>query len=73
MTEWIYKWHKNGWINAAGKEVANRDLIKRATYLDDLVGEKGDVEYIWISRENNEEADRLCNDEMDEMCEESDY
>ena len=67
MTNWIYKWTRNGWINAAGNEVANRDLIQEASDLDDRLKEEGDVEYIWISREENQLADRLCNECMDEQ------
>lgn len=67
MTDWIYKWTRNGWINAAGNEVANRDLIQEASHLDDRLKEEGDVEYIWISREGNQLADRLCNENMDEQ------
>jgi ribonuclease HI len=67
MTNWIYKWARNGWINAAGNEVANRDLIQEASDLDDRLKEEGDVEYIWIPREENQLADRLCNEDMDEQ------
>ncbi|XTI82314.1 ribonuclease H1 [Cenococcum geophilum] len=67
MTNWIYKWARNGWINAAGNEVANRDLIQEASHLDDRLKEEGDVEYIWISREENQLADRLCNENMDKQ------
>lgn len=65
ITNWIYKWTRNGWINAAGNEVANRDLIQEASHLDNRLKEVGDVEYIWISREENQLADRLCNKYMD--------
>ncbi|KAE8423319.1 ribonuclease H-like domain-containing protein [Aspergillus pseudocaelatus] len=68
MTKWIYKWANNGWTNAAGNEVANRDLIEKASDLDDRLKEEGDVEYIWIPREKNQTADEMCNDEMDEQC-----
>ncbi|KAL7904201.1 ribonuclease H-like domain-containing protein [Trichoderma velutinum] len=67
MTTWIYKWTKNGWINAAGNRVANRDLLKQASDLDDKLREAGDVDYVWISREQNQYADRLCNDAMDKQ------
>ncbi|OAA49394.1 pyridoxine kinase [Metarhizium rileyi] len=46
MTKWIYKWSRNGWTNAAGFEVANRDLIEEASDLDDRLKEEGDVEYV---------------------------
>jgi ribonuclease HI len=65
MTEWVHKWVKNGWINAAGREVANRDLIEEASDLDRRLKEEGNVEYIWIPREQNEDADRCCKDALD--------
>ena len=65
MTKWIYKWTKNGWINYAGRSVANRDLLEEASDLDDRLKEEGEVEYLWIPREDNKIADRLCNEDMD--------
>ncbi|KAI0192740.1 ribonuclease H-like domain-containing protein [Xylaria flabelliformis] len=67
MNEWIYKWARNGWTNAAGYEVANRDLIEKASSLDDEVKELGSVEYIWVPRSQNEEADEACNEKLDEL------
>jgi ribonuclease HI len=68
MNEWVYKWSNNGWTTSTGKEVANRDLIEEALDLNDLLKEKGDVRYVWIPREKNQYADKLCNDCMDKMC-----
>lgn len=68
MTNQVYKWSKNGWINAASNEVANRDLIQEASDLDDKLKEEGTVEYIWIPREENQDADRYCNQAMDKEC-----
>lgn len=73
MNTWIYRWAENGWINSQGNKVANVDLIQEATYLDDKVDEKGRVEYIWIPRCDNEDADRYCNEELDKMEEDSEY
>lgn len=67
MNEWIYKWTRNGWINAAGKEVANKDLISKASDLDDEVKELGSVTYKWIPRAQNQDADTACNNAMDNM------
>lgn len=67
MTKWIYKWTKNGWTNYAGNEVANRDLLEEASDLDDRLKEEGTVAYIWIPREENGIADRLCNENMDDQ------
>lgn len=66
MQTWIYNWQRNGFINAAGREVANRDLIEEASDLDDQVSNMGDfVEYTWIPREQNWQADGVCNRSMD--------
>ena len=67
MTDWIYKWTRNGWVNAAGKEVANRDLIEKASDLDDRVKELGTVDYVWIPRGENQDADEAVSDLLDEM------
>lgn len=67
MNEWIYKWCRNGWLNARGSEVANRDLIQRASHLDDLVAELGSVDYVWIRREYNEAVDERCRQRLDEQ------
>lgn len=66
LNEWVYKWRRNGWINAAGNPVVNQDLIKQADALDDDIRELGNVEYCWISREENQEADEAANEFMDE-------
>ncbi|KAI1505768.1 ribonuclease H-like domain-containing protein [Biscogniauxia marginata] len=66
MRDWIYQWTRNGWHNAAGQEVANRDLIERASELDDQVADLGSVEYEWVPREQNETADQHCNEALAE-------
>ena len=68
MTEWQLKWRDNGWINAAGLEVVNRDLIEQACDLeDDLVqGCNASIKYRWIPREDNAAADQLCNQALDD-------
>ncbi|KAI1494107.1 ribonuclease H-like protein [Biscogniauxia mediterranea] len=58
---WVYRWDRNGWRNARGVEVANRDLIERALNLAALVEDMdGTVTYEWIPRHENEVADRAC-------------
>ncbi|KAI3336971.1 ribonuclease H1 [Xylariaceae sp. AK1471] len=64
---WIYDWVINGWINSAGDEVANRDLIQRASKLNDDVKKLGSVSYIWVPRDENQDADRCCNDKLNEL------
>lgn len=67
MTDWIYKWSQNGWRNAAGNPVANQELIRKASRLDDELSELGVVNYTWIPRSENEEADGYANRAMDDM------
>ncbi len=67
MNNWVHKWRRNGWRNAAGYEVVNRDLIESALELDNQLEEVGEVRYVWISRADNQDADELCNDVMDDM------
>lgn len=47
--------------------MANLDLIHEASNLDDSVRALGDVEYVWIPRSQNSEADEAANSLMDLM------
>lgn len=68
MTTWIKKWKRNNWTNAAGREVANQDLLEEASELEQaILDQQGEVTYEWIPRSENVEADRHCNEELDEM------
>ena len=67
MTDWSFKWRENGWINSAGNEVANRDLVEKAVDLDNAIEENGSVSYTWISRSENQEADNAVNERLDEI------
>ncbi|KAL2800862.1 ribonuclease H-like domain-containing protein [Aspergillus keveii] len=66
MTEWLGKWEGNGWINSRGEEVANRDLIEEASDLDYRVRDIEDLSYCYIPREQNQYADNLCNERLDQ-------
>lgn len=68
MTNWVCKWFGNGWINSRGNEVTNRDLLEEALDIEAQLMMKGVISYKWIPREKNSYADRLCNERMDEMC-----
>ena len=67
MTDWSFKWRNNGWINAAGNDVANRDLIEQAVELQEAFERNGDVKYKWVPRAQNQEADEAVNEELDDM------
>lgn len=67
MTEWYRKWQNNGFRNALGYEVVNRDLIEKALELESDIREHGEVYWEWIPRSDNTVADQAVNDEMDEM------
>lgn len=66
LTDWSYNWCNNGWINAAGNPVVNRDLVQEAIDLEAEVERNGNVTYQWIPRSENEDADRAVNDRLDE-------
>ena len=67
VTEWVHWWSQNGWRNAAGNRVANQRLIQEASILDNDLRALGDVNYSWIPRSDNGEADYYANRAMDEM------
>ncbi len=60
MTDFIFKWKKNGWRNAKGFSVSNRDLLET---LDELIEEVENtgrmVLFQHVPREFNLEADEL--------------
>jgi len=66
----LTKWQSNGWINAAGRPVANKELIQEAVQLEEELRGRKDgvsVRYEWVPREENKNADRFANERMDEM------
>ncbi|KAI0405741.1 ribonuclease H1 [Xylaria palmicola] len=67
MNTWIDNWVANGWVNSSGFEVANRDLIERASDLNDEVAYMGSVRYEWVPRSENQLADEYCNDALDDL------
>ncbi|KAF3090827.1 hypothetical protein TWF102_009029 [Orbilia oligospora] len=64
MTTHISRWIDNGWYNAAGRPVANRDLFQRALALENKISRIGQVKYSWISREENLTADMKCREAL---------
>ncbi|KAF7350542.1 Ribonuclease H1 [Mycena venus] len=60
LRDWIDKWRNNGWYNNRGLEVANRDLIEKASGMIDEINYNGRVDFVWVRRELNGNADRLA-------------
>ena len=60
ITEWIFKWKKNGWKTSNKKKVKNLELWKE---LDNLV-DKDQIKWSWVKahsgNKNNEEVDLLA-------------
>ncbi|KAJ0426188.1 ribonuclease H-like domain-containing protein [Aspergillus carlsbadensis] len=67
MMEWADRWQQNEWHNSRGEKVANRRLIKEALGLESELMENGNLRYLYIPRERNRYADRLCNECLDEQ------
>jgi ribonuclease HI len=64
---WIPTWSRNGCVNSRGFEVANCYLFKRAVVLHNELSELGDLQYVWVPRVRNVDADIQCNILLDEM------
>ncbi|MEU6892455.1 ribonuclease H [Streptomyces sp. NPDC046557] len=54
VTQWLPAWKRNGWKTAAGKPVANRELVER---IDALLAER-DVEFRYVPA-HREDGDHL--------------
>jgi ribonuclease HI len=67
MNIWVNKWRSNGWTNAAGYEVASRDLLEDALYSEDKLLRSTTMAYTGIPRSMNECADRHCNIKLDSL------
>jgi ribonuclease HI len=67
ITQWIHNWKRNGWKTAAKQAVKNADLWR---LLDQEVA-KHQVEWHWVKGHaghvENERADRLANQGIEEM------
>ncbi len=65
MTGLLETWRGNGWKNSMGRAIADSDLIQEAGRLNDMLRELGKLEYVWIPRNENKDADRACKEAMD--------
>ncbi|OJI88860.1 hypothetical protein ASPTUDRAFT_60667 [Aspergillus tubingensis CBS 134.48] len=66
MTEWIYKWKANGWVNAKGLPVTNREQFDRIDSIVEFLENKQVIVQFWhVPREYNQEADKLATSALD--------
>lgn len=69
ITNWIYGWKRNGWINSKKELVKNRELWEELDRLVETTKEYFDIEFIKVKGHAgnywNEECDRLANYAMD--------
>ena len=60
MTDWIFRWVRNGWKNSQKQEVVNRDLWERLLDLSKL----HEIQWEWTKGHNahaeNERCDRIA-------------
>ena len=67
ITQWITGWKRNGWRTSNKQPVKNQDLWQRL----DALAEKHDVSWFWVKGHSghleNERADQLANDAIDQM------
>lgn len=65
MALWRHKWESRGWKTFTGKQAPDRDLLEEATFLHNTLKEWGEVNYILITKTENEYAYRLCHEDVD--------
>ncbi|OOG28707.1 ribonuclease HI [Thioalkalivibrio denitrificans] len=67
VTQWIHQWKRRGWRTADRKPVKNQDLWERL----DAAAARHDIQWFWVrghtGHPENELADRLANEAIDEM------
>ena len=66
LTIWIKNWKLNNWMTASGKEVSNKDLIKK---IDDLIIlHKGKIDFTHVrSHTNKKDYESINNDIVDKL------
>lgn len=66
ISDYIWKWKRNGWRNARGEPVHNQELFQELDGLVSEMEEEGIEVCFWhVRRELNGEADRLANEALD--------
>ena len=72
MGPWAVNWEKNGYKNANGQTIANKEVIQKSRQLLRAIKKKGgDVEFEHVRGHSgdygNEMADKLANEGADAM------
>jgi ribonuclease HI len=69
LTIWIKNWKVNNWIASTGKDVLNKDLIKK---IDDLINShKGSIKFQHVrSHTNKQDYESINNDIADKLAKE---
>lgn len=56
ITDWIYRWQRNGWLTTARKPVKNADLWKDLTRISDDV----QPEWTWVKGHAGDQFNEAC-------------
>ena len=66
LTEWLGRWRRNGWYNAAGKPVRNQHLWRRL----DRLSRHREIDSVWVPGhsgvDGNERCDQLARQAADQ-------
>ncbi len=66
MTDWVFKWKENGYRTAKGKPVTNMRIFQRLDELVERLNEMNvEVQFWYVLREFNKDADGLVNTAFD--------
>lgn len=66
LTQWVWKWERNGYRTTQGTPVVNIDLFQQLVKQIYQLKESGlQIEFWKVDREFNQEADWLANDALD--------
>ncbi|KAI8625532.1 ribonuclease H-like domain-containing protein [Xylariaceae sp. FL1651] len=67
LNTWRYNWAQSGWQRPNGAPVANQDLFNDIWSLERQVGQFRTIDYRWVPREANSNANWECNQALNEQ------
>jgi ribonuclease HI len=66
LTIWIKNWKVNNWISSTGKEVMNKDIIKKIDNL--IISHKGEIKFQHVrSHTSKQDYESINNDIVDKL------